>query len=267
MTATQPARYDIEALLNKGVQPLDDLDPDALKELGKGIGRGPLAIPVSVTENGTLIDGHQRLKAMLGNGRKFIDANDVRVIPGATEANALEWAVRLNVQRRHLTVEQKADLARKLQATRGWSQGRIAKAFGVSRPAVSQWLSKTAPVASDDDFDDDDGDGRPAYVQGVDGKSYPVEPAPASREPKAPVHPWAPKGRGYKALQNAKHLLDHELVVTGLDQMQSTLLVSLLGDVIEAAEAMSGKVTDAAARVGGILPGRWDTDDDDEDGE
>jgi hypothetical protein len=263
MTATQPGRYDIEALLNKGVQPLDDLEPDALKALGKGIGRGPLAVPVSVTSDGILIDGHQRLKAMLGNGRKFIDANDVRVIPAATEANALEWAVRLNVQRRQLTVEQKADLARRLQATRGWSQGRIAKAFGVSRPAVSQWLSKTAPIAIDEDDDDDY---RPAYVEGVDGKSYPVEPASPAREPRAPVHVWAPKGRGYKALQNAKNLLDHEVIVTGLDQMQSTLLVSLLGDVIEGAERKIHAVTDAAAKVGGIMPGRWDTDDiDDQD--
>ncbi len=233
-----PARYDIEALLNKGVQPLDDLDPDALKELGKGIGKGPLAIPVSVTEDGTLIDGHQRLKAMLGNGRKFIDANDVRVIPGATDANALEWAVRLNVQRRHLTVDQKADLARKLQATRGWSQGRIAKAFGVSRPAVSQWLAKAAP---DDDVD------TPTFVTGLDGRAYVKDRTPPKPPvEKKPTSPWRPDGYAFQALAKARKQLGHDRPVAGINVLHEAKLRALAEDLINELEELLAELSEDA---------------------
>lgn len=63
----------------------------------------PLADPVSVSSDGLLLDGHQRLKAQLANGRTEIGADEVHVIAEANAANAYEWALRLNVQRRHLT--------------------------------------------------------------------------------------------------------------------------------------------------------------------
>ena len=83
-TPEQPSRYSIEGLLNTSVQPFEDLDDVALKSLGKAIGKeGPLAVPVSVSSDGILLDGHQRLKGMLKQGRKIIDASDVRVIEQA----------------------------------------------------------------------------------------------------------------------------------------------------------------------------------------
>lgn len=175
MDRDRPKRYRIEALLNSGVQPFRDLDDETLDALGRGIGRKALAVPVVITSDGILIDGHQRLKAMRARGRTYIDASDVRVAEEADASNALEHAVRLNVQRRHLTTDEKADVARRLQRERKWSQRKIADLFGVTQPAVSQWLR-------------DDSD-RPDNVVGVDGVTQPVAPKRAAR-PKLVPHPW-----------------------------------------------------------------------------
>lgn len=130
-------QYRIDELLAHGEQPFDDLDGEALTALAKGIGKErALTVPVVLTADGVLVDGHQRLRAMQLEGRKVIEASDVRFVEG----DALEWSVRLNVQRRQLSLDEKAAVARKLAAERGWSQRKIADLFGVSQPAVSQWF-------------------------------------------------------------------------------------------------------------------------------
>jgi ParB-like chromosome segregation protein Spo0J len=137
--------YLIDDLLATGVQPFDDLDAEMIDNMANSLGKtNPVLVPVVITTEGVLVDGHQRLTAMRRAGRTTIDAADVRVVEG----NPLEWAVRLNVQRRHLTVEEKAATARRLKAEHGWTQTKIARLFGVSQPAVSQWLNegKAAPA-------------------------------------------------------------------------------------------------------------------------
>jgi hypothetical protein len=157
----------ISDLLAKSVQPFDDLTREELDGLAAGIdANAPLAVPVSVSSDGILLDGHQRLGVLQAMGRDTLDDGEVRVIAAANATNATEWAVRLNVQRRHLSRAQKAEIARRMQAEKGWSQALIAQVFGVSRPAVSQWL-KGSP-----------GD-QPAEVTGRDGKMYTRPPAPA----------------------------------------------------------------------------------------
>jgi transcriptional regulator with XRE-family HTH domain len=226
----QPASYSIEDLLNTGVQPFPDLSEDDLRALGKGIGKGQLAIPVSISEDGVLVDGHQRLKALLSQGRKRIAIDDVRVIRGVTLDNALDWSIKLNAQRRHLTGEQKAEVARYLQRTRRWSQGRIAKAFGVARPAVSQWLANyPAP----------DGE-QPTYVIGEDGKEYDVpERQDAS---KAPRHPWDPAGPAFKAVRKATRALQGETEIKGLDPIDLAKLGDLLDRLLEAGEELRAAI-------------------------
>jgi ParB-like chromosome segregation protein Spo0J len=226
-----PGSYSIDALLNSGIQPLDDLPDDELDALGKALGRGPLAVPVAVSADGILLDGHQRLKALRAVGRKRIDAGDVRVIEKATSENALEWAIQLNVARRHLTVPQKADLARKLQRERRWSQRKIARVFGVTQPAVAQWLAATTP-----------GDGEPpaAYVTGLDGKSYPTPP----RAERPPRHPWAPDGHAYKAVDKAVRALQGESVVAGLSLLERTNLERRISDLMAAAEDLQGRLAE-----------------------
>jgi transcriptional regulator with XRE-family HTH domain len=219
----QPADYSIEGLLSTGVQPFPDLPEEDLRELGKGIGKGQLAIPISVTSDGLLVDGHQRLKAMLSQGRRTIAAGDVRVIEAATAENALDWSIRLNAARRHLTGAQKAELARYLQRTRRWSQGRVAKAFGVARPAVSQWLANyPAP----------DGE-QPTFVIGEDGKEYDLPERPAVD--KAPRHPWDPAGPAFKALRKAARALEANGDVVGLDAFDLAKLDAENDRLIEAA--------------------------------
>jgi transcriptional regulator with XRE-family HTH domain len=226
----QPSSYSIEDLLNSGIQPFPDLPDEDLDQMGRSIGRGPLPIPVSVTADGILIDGHQRLKAMTARGRKRIDAGDVRVIDGATRETALDWAIKLNAARRHLTGPQKAELARKLQRERRWSQGRIAKAFGVARPAVSQWLANyPAP-----------GGEQPTFVVGLDDKTYDVpERADAST---APRHPWHPTGPAFKAIRKASRALQTNGDVIGLDPLDLAKLGAEVDQLIEAAEELRAAI-------------------------
>ena len=215
-----PGRYQIDRLLNTGVQPFEDLDEETLRSLGTRIGRGALAVPVAVSEDGILLDGHQRLKAMRAKGRKWIDAADVTVVKGATAENALEWAVELNVKRRHLTVEQKGEVARRLQQERRWSQQKIADLFGVSRPAVSQWLAKTDP----------DGEDTPYFVEGADGVFQDV----STKKRKAMVvpHSWDLEG-GYlpKDVIKLTHRLKDNPPV-GLAPSEAETLREILQDLL-----------------------------------
>lgn len=170
-----PSRYSINALLATGAQPFGDEE----EPLGK-IGRNELPVPVAISRDGILLDGHRRLKQMRREKRKYIAAGDVRVVKAATAETALEWAVKLNLQRRQVSTEQKAALARKLQRDRGWSQAKIADLFGVTRPAVSQWLGKHEGVEAE-------------TVVGLDHKVYPVK---KKTKEKVIPHAWDPE-RGY----------------------------------------------------------------------
>lgn len=175
--STRPVRYKIQTLLDEGVQPFPDVDDELLNAISAGIDRKRrMTVPVVLTRDGILIDGHQRLRAMLLTGMTFINANDVIFEERASAEDALEWAVRLNVQRRQLTVEDKAQAARRLQRENGWSQRKIAQAFGVSQPAVSQWFAADSEEGPDE-------------ITGEDGKRY---PARKRRRPKMPEQPGLP---------------------------------------------------------------------------
>ena len=212
---TSPKTYRIEELLDAGIQPLPDLPEEEITALGRRIGRGPLDDPITLSSDGILLDGHQRLKAMLSQGRKVLDATDVRILADVTRANALDKVIELNVARRHLSTADKAELARKLQRDRRWSQARIARIFHVSRPAVSQWLAAHEPNAIDIE--------PPPYVEGLDGKAY------SSRdreETKAPTNPWSPKGYAFLAVRKAQRALAEPM--GGLSALQEAKLLSEL---------------------------------------
>ena len=227
----QPSRYSIEALLNKSVQPFENIDDGTLAAIRRDLAPdGELAVPIVVGADGTLIDGHQRLQAMRKAKRTFVDARDVRVLPDATAENALEWSIKLNVRRRHLTTEQKAALARELQRTRGWSQARIAKAFAVSRPAVTQWLGKHPDESHE-----------VTEVEGVDGI---VQPVTHKRKaaPKPAAHFWdLYRGEGFRLTETLiARLQDPDKVPTRppLTEMEHDKAVIRLGDLAWAIEAI-----------------------------
>jgi hypothetical protein len=173
-----PTRYKIETLLAEGVQPFDDIDAYAFDALADGMkDRKELTVPVVLSKDGVLLDGHQRLRALLRNGRTFINAADVKIEPSANAENALEWAVKLNMVRRHYTMEDKAQAARRLQREYGWSQRTIAAFFGVSQPAVSQWFAASPDTEA------------PEEITGADGKRYRTRRRQRPRPPAGPALP------------------------------------------------------------------------------
>jgi hypothetical protein len=178
----EATRYHIETLLREGIQIFDNLDPVAFDSLAEAMAeQKDMATVITVakvkeTPRLVLVNGHQRLRAMLRNGRTYITAEDVKVVRLENEAEALDKAIELNTLQRHLSMEDKGRAARRLQSDYGWSQRKIAKKFGVSQPAVSQWFATI----------DDDG---PDEITGEDGKRY---PARKRRQPKVPDQPGIP---------------------------------------------------------------------------
>lgn len=227
-----PKQYDIEELLNSAVQPFPAASDEWITTVSRDLKRsgGDLPAPVTVTSDGILIDGSQRLTAMLRAGRKIIMSSDVRVLAEANSSNALEYAIKLNVSRRHLTMEEKADFARKLQRERRWSQAQIARAFGVSRPAVSQWLKKVP---------DPEPETAPTFIEGRDGKRYIRDEPPAPPRDEEPVNPWHPtKGRAAKAAKSFRHLLSVTATEppTGLTDLQKSANEQVLQDIMDMCE-------------------------------
>lgn len=244
-------QYDIKELLSGAIQPFDAADEQWIKIVAKQVKAGAgLPSPVTLTSDGILIDGSQRLTAMLRAGRKVVAGDDIHVIAEADRYNALDYAIMLNANRRQLTVEQKADMARQLQRDRGWSQRRIADAFGVSRPAVSQWLKKVP---------DPEPSSAPLKVTGKDGKRYPVTQDPSGQADAAvpgrePVNPWHPsKGSAAKATAAAVRSLRRSADIdpAALSALQKASLEQSLTDLIaEAGRALSA----LTAGAGGTGP-------------
>jgi ParB-like chromosome segregation protein Spo0J len=222
-----PSRYDIQKLLDGAIQPWDPLTDQELDALARGIGRrqDPLAVPVVLSRDGVLIDGSQRLRAMQRNGRKNIDANDVRIASQVTSANALEWAIRLQAQRRQLDIPQKARVVRALMQKNGWSQNRCAKVFGVSPAAVSQWLGQT-PTDTE----------LPEYVEGEDGVVQDVSAKRRTRlTQRARPHPWSEQGECFllarKVTGRMEGARDYPQTLAELSPEERDAMIAVLQDL------------------------------------
>lgn len=187
-TEEGPARYSLEHLLSRTVQPFPDLPPDEFEALKESIRVKGLLNKIQLTADGYLWDGHQRCKAMVALGRKRISAKYVEVNPNITRDNMLEAAVTSNTVRRMQTTADKADRMHKLAAM-GWSQRKIAREFGMSQPGVSQLMEKYPPVGGTPEV---------TITEGDDGKTY----TRAKRESKPSVRyaAWEYKGAAGKML-------------------------------------------------------------------
>jgi ParB-like chromosome segregation protein Spo0J len=224
----RPTRYKIETLLANGVQPFEDVDDEMLSAIASGLeDKKVMTVPVILSADNILLDGHQRLRAMLRNGKVFINANDVRIDRQVTADNALEWAVIYNARRRQISVKEKAKVARRLQSDYGWSQRQIARAFGVSQPAVSQWFA-------------DDGEEGPEDVVGLDGKTY-----PARRRPRRPKLPAAPALPDWVAVagQLATMLPVHWQEVPAVHHAEARYVLEELSEIIAAQLEMPERPT------------------------
>jgi ParB-like nuclease family protein len=216
-----PSSYSIEKLLSQTVQLFPDLSPEDFEVLKQSIKDRGLMNPVVLTEDGYLLDGHQRLKALLALGKKRIIADHVRIQEGVNRDNMIRHAYTSNMVRLMLTTKDKA--ARMHQcATMGWSQWRIAKEFHMPEPDVSQLMAAYPPEGT-----------LPLVIvtQGEDGKTY--TPMPCGAVPKP--NPWAFNGESFKVIQKARKLLATG-VPSGLDQTGKRYLADELDGLAEAIE-------------------------------
>lgn len=97
-------------------QVMPDLTPVEYEALKADIAANGVLVPVEVDEDGNTLDGHHRIRAwqeLKDEGRQLPEYPFI-LRPGMTEAQKRNHARRLNIQRRHLTAEQKAMIAREL---------------------------------------------------------------------------------------------------------------------------------------------------------
>ena len=164
----EPAkRYSIEELLRNGVQPWFDASPDELETLKHTItqkGGNLRQMPVSLSADDILFDGHQRLQAMLALGRKTISAGEYRrdkKVKGREAA--YDEAVQIGWNRRNLSGKAKAHKCWEYFHKDGLSQGAIAAKIGIKQPSVSELMKKYPEETNR------------THALGKDGKWYPVD--------------------------------------------------------------------------------------------
>jgi ParB family chromosome partitioning protein len=117
-------------------QYLPSLSLDEYEALRESIRKYGVIQPVIVDESGAIIDGYHRAKAC-----KELDVDyPTRVIEGLTEEEKENLSVSSNIKRRHLSKEQKKELALALRSE-GWTQERIAGVMEVSQKTISNWLA------------------------------------------------------------------------------------------------------------------------------
>jgi ParB-like chromosome segregation protein Spo0J len=90
---------------------------------------------VITDEAGNVIDGHHRVKACGELGVEYPE----KVIEGLSEEQKQDLSLKLNMHRRHLTKEQKKELATDL-SSKGWGYKRIAKVTGTAASTIQGWL-------------------------------------------------------------------------------------------------------------------------------
>ena len=114
-------------------QPMPDLTPAEYEALKADIAQHGVQVPIEVDEHGAILDGHnrQRICAELGIAAPTITR------AGLTEDEKHAHALRLNLQRRHLTSAQKRELIRaELDRDPGRSDREIGRLIGADHKTV-----------------------------------------------------------------------------------------------------------------------------------
>jgi ParB-like chromosome segregation protein Spo0J len=157
-------------------QLLPDLTPDEYAALKADIVEHGMLVPIVVdADSGAILDGHHRLRAwneLRAEGAEVPDyPREVRSY--ADDSERIAHVLALNLYRRHLSRERRAELVATLRET-GWSLRRIGKVIGANSETVRRDLISVANAT-------------PRRVLGADGKSY-----PAQRANDGPVPSFAP---------------------------------------------------------------------------
>lgn len=143
-------------------QLLPDLAEEEFAALKADIAERGVMVPVELDEAGNVLDGHHRLRACAELG---ITDYPTIIRPGLTEDEKREHVLALNLDRRHLTREQRRELVATLRAD-GWSLRRIGEKLNVDPVTVRNDLAGVE-------------NSTPETVTGQDGKQYPAHrPAP-----------------------------------------------------------------------------------------
>jgi hypothetical protein len=144
-------------------QVMPPLTPEELQQLEDSIAELGILVPVEMTLEGDILDGHHRVAIA-----KSLGITDYPVIVRKgllSEESRIDHAFRLNCARRSLTTEQKRELLAGLllkKESAGYSDRRIASIIGVSHPtvaAVKKELRSTGKIFQ-----------QTTYLTGKDGK-------------------------------------------------------------------------------------------------
>jgi len=144
-------------------QLLPDLTDEEYQALKADIAARGVQVPVERDETGAVLDGHHRIRACEELG---ITDYPTIIRTGMDEDQKRQHVLALNLDRRHLTGDQRKELTAKLRAL-GMSLRAIAKAENVSLGTVHA----DAQVFNSEHLDDAE---PPAKVTGADGKQYPA---------------------------------------------------------------------------------------------
>jgi len=144
-------------------QVLPDLTPIEYEALKADIAQHGVLVPVEMDENGELLDGHHRKRAWMELRAAGVDLPDYpRLIrTGMTEEEKRDHALRLNINRRQLSKEQRDALIVKLRQE-GKTLKAIADVVGVSVGTVHGAVSGDNHLFKTE------------KVTGADGKQYPT---------------------------------------------------------------------------------------------
>ena len=166
------------------LQVMPKLDTDVRAALRDSITRFGVLVPIAVTPEGQIIDGHNRWEIAQELGVHC----EQKVYPVSTPEQALELAETLNMDRRHLDRETRSTLARSLRE-QGHSLRAIAGALGASKSQLARDLDEDVPLShdgtvatGDQEAEDTETPSEPQRVVGMDGRSQ-----PATRR-----GPWSP---------------------------------------------------------------------------
>ncbi|MCG3176926.1 MAG: hypothetical protein MOGMAGMI_01890 [Candidatus Omnitrophica bacterium] len=142
-------------------QLLPALATNEYESLKADIAANGVMVPVEFDQNGQILDGHHRVRAwteLVESGLELPEYPSL-VRRFDDQDSRIEHALKLNLQRRHLTREQLRDVAGDLWE-RGWSKSRIGSTLSVDEGTIRYWL-RGSEISE------------PETVVGRDGKSYP----------------------------------------------------------------------------------------------
>lgn len=115
-------------------QPMPDLSPDEFELLKSDIDENGLQYPIVQDEDGITLDGHQRERALK---ELKIKNYPVQVIGGLNEEEKWQYALSVNVKRRHLTSAQKRELIKQeLKRTPDIANNWLAEIIGADVKTV-----------------------------------------------------------------------------------------------------------------------------------